>query len=142
MPREKALLFSGLIELFSFSISNTTQAARAAFFLLSNVVSRKITSLLYVKDKPLRHGEYLEVAEIGRKLIRVVAVLRYIRTCLKTPNHFIHRNFSKLDLLRPLVDLMEEGSGRDNMISSSYTEILELIRKVSGECLICERESH
>ena len=61
----------------------------------------------------------------------IVAVLRFARTCLRTPNHFIHRYFVKQDLIPPLLDLLEEESSRDNMLSSSCMDVLDLIRKVS-----------
>ncbi|RZL15426.1 MAG: hypothetical protein EOO89_13060 [Pedobacter sp.] len=61
----------------------------------------------------------------------ILAVLRFARTCLRTPNHFIHRYFVKQDLIPPLLDLLEEESSRDNMLSSSCMDVLDLIRKVS-----------
>lgn len=64
-------------------------------------------------------------------MIDIVAVLRFARTCLRTPNHFIHRYFVKQDLIPPLLDLLEEESSRDNMLSSSCMDVLDLIRKVS-----------
>ena len=113
LTRERKSLLQSLIELFSFTLSNQNQAHRAAYFLLSHPLSRKVLTLLYFKDKPLRH-----------------AALRYMRTCFKVQNHFIHRYFVKNDLLLPLLDLIDSQPGRDNMLSSSYMEVLELIRKV------------
>lgn len=57
IPREKTALLYLLIELLSASISNNAQLHRVSFFILSNPISRKIVSLVYVKDKPLRHGK-------------------------------------------------------------------------------------
>ncbi|ORX34996.1 component of IIS longevity pathway SMK-1-domain-containing protein [Kockovaella imperatae] len=112
LSRERRSLLQGLIELFSFTLSNQNQAHRAAYFLLSHPLSRKVLTLLYFKDKSLRH-----------------AALRYMRTCFKIQNHFIHRYFVKNDLLLPLLDLINSQNGRDNMLSSSYMEVLELVRK-------------
>ncbi|WVR03282.1 hypothetical protein IAU60_000273 [Kwoniella sp. DSM 27419] len=110
LPREQNALLQNLIELLSFCVTN--HAHRASYFVLSNPISKRVVGLLHVKDKPLRH-----------------AVLRYIRACLKSANHFIHRYFVKNELLLPLLDLLEEESRRDNMMSSACMEVLELIRK-------------
>lgn len=67
----------------------------------------------------------------GRVLADQVAVLRYARTCFRTPNHFIHRYFVKQDLIPPLLELLEEESTRDNMLSSSCMDVLTAIRTVS-----------
>ncbi|OCF33154.1 hypothetical protein I316_05199 [Kwoniella heveanensis BCC8398] len=110
LPREHGALLQSLVELLSFCIIN--HAHRASYFILSNPISKKVVGLLYVRDKPLRH-----------------AALRFVRACLKTPNHFIHRYYVKNDLLLPLLDLLNEESNRDNMMSSACMEVLELIRK-------------
>lgn len=69
-------------------------------------------------------------------LRRALAALRFVRACLRTPNHFIHRYFTKNDLLSPLLDLLEEESTRDNMLSSACMDVLDLIRKVAVPPLI------
>lgn len=124
-------LFQSLIELLSFAIRNQSQNNRALYFILSNPISRKIVSLLHVKNKPLRHGELSFAIPVKRLLNQASAAMRFIRACLRTPNHFIHRYFTKNDLLSPFIDLLEEESGRDNMLSSACMDILDLIRKVS-----------
>jgi protein phosphatase-4 regulatory subunit 3 len=50
---------------------------------------------------------------------------------LRINNHFIHRYYTKNDLLAPLIVLLEEEGGRDNMLSSSCMDVLDWIRKVS-----------
>ncbi|KAK6905071.1 hypothetical protein I203_105890 [Kwoniella mangroviensis CBS 8507] len=117
LSREHIALLQHLIELLSFSIAN--HAHRASYFVLANPVSKKVVQLLYVKDKPLRH-----------------ACLRYIRACLKTPNHFMHRNYVKNDLFLPLLELLEEESIRDNMMSSACMDVLELIRRDNLKLII------
>ena len=57
--------------------------------------------------------------------------MRFIKSCLKSQNHFIHRYFVKNDLLAPLFHVLEHESGRDNMLSSACMDVLDLIRKVS-----------
>lgn len=122
-------MFQSLTELLSLAIANQAQSHRASFFILSNPISRKIVSLLYIRDKPLRHGEYNFIAHENSADF-LSAALRFVRACLRTPNHFIHRYFTKNDLLSPLLDLLEEESARDNMLSSACMDVLDLIRKV------------
>lgn len=131
LPRHRISLFIMLIELLSFCVLH--HAHRASYFILSNPISKKVFSLLKVKDKPLRYG----MPPLGpgwdtrmNPLTRV-AVLRYARTCFRTPNHFIHRYFVKQDLIPPLLELLEEESTRDNMLSSSCMDVLTAIRTVS-----------
>lgn len=124
-----------LVELLSASVLNQAQHQRATYFILSNPISKKIVSLLYVKDKPLRHGE----SEYGRCLngrclvtADAPAALRFIRSCLKLQNHFVNRYFVKNELLVPLIDVLESESTRDNMMSSACMEVLDIIRRVSS----------
>nr|XP_019048585.1 hypothetical protein I302_02357 [Kwoniella bestiolae CBS 10118]OCF27515.1 hypothetical protein I302_02357 [Kwoniella bestiolae CBS 10118] len=117
LSREHIALLQHLIELLSFSIIN--HAHKASYFVLANPVSKKVVQLLYVKDKPLRH-----------------ACLRYIRACLKTSNHFMHRYYVKNDLFLPLLELLEEESVRDNMMSSACMDVLELIRRDNLKVII------
>jgi hypothetical protein len=45
----------------------------------------------------------------------------------------MHRHYTKNDLMLPLVVLLEEEGGKDNMLSSSCLDVLEAIRKVRYE---------
>ncbi|GHJ88221.1 hypothetical protein NliqN6_4623 [Naganishia liquefaciens] len=101
---------SYLSELLAFFVAQ--HGHRAQFFILSNPVSMRIASLLYMKQKPLRH-----------------ASLRYLRACLKASNHFIHRHLIKYEMLLPMLELLEAELPRDNMLSSTCLDILEVIRK-------------
>lgn len=56
--------------------------------------------------------------------------LRYIRKCLQSSNHYIHRYFVKNDLLEPVMYVLEVEARRDNMLSSACMDVLDLIRKV------------
>jgi protein phosphatase-4 regulatory subunit 3 len=47
----------------------------------------------------------------------------------------MHRHYTKNDLLLPLVVLLEEEGGKDNMLSSSCLDVLEAIRKVREDGL-------
>nr|XP_019014382.1 uncharacterized protein I206_00464 [Kwoniella pini CBS 10737]OCF53163.1 hypothetical protein I206_00464 [Kwoniella pini CBS 10737] len=117
LTREHITLLQHLVELLSFCVIN--HAHKASYFVLSNPISKKIVNLLYIKDKPLRH-----------------AALRYIRACLKTSNHFMHRYYVKNDLFLPLIELLEEESVRDNMMSSACMDVLELIRRENLKTII------
>ncbi|KAK8844620.1 hypothetical protein IAR55_006467 [Kwoniella newhampshirensis] len=117
LPRERGALLQNLVELLSFCVIN--HAHRASYFILANPISKKVAGLLYVKDKPLRH-----------------AALRFVRACLKTPNHFIHRHYVKNNLLLPVLELLEDESTRDNMMSSACMEVLDLIRKDNLKAII------
>jgi protein phosphatase-4 regulatory subunit 3 len=56
LPRERTTQLQQLVELLSFTLLN--HGHRTTYFILGNTIMRHIVSLLYVKDKPLRHGEY------------------------------------------------------------------------------------
>ncbi|WVQ85221.1 hypothetical protein IAT38_007386 [Cryptococcus sp. DSM 104549] len=117
LPREYGALLQHLVELLSFCVTN--HAHRASYFILSNPISKKVVGLLYVRDKPLRH-----------------AALRFVRACLKTPNHFIHRYFVKNDLLAPVISLLEDESTRDNMMCSACMDVIDQIRKDNLKSII------
>jgi len=57
LPRERVALLHLLTELLAASVLNQSQLHRASYYVLSNPISKKVVSLLYLKDKPLRHGE-------------------------------------------------------------------------------------
>nr|ODO02203.1 nuclear protein [Cryptococcus depauperatus CBS 7855] len=117
LSREYMTLIQTLVELLSYCVIHHQH--KSSYFILSNPISKRIAGLLYVRDKPLRH-----------------AALRFLRACLKTPNHFIHRHFVKNDLLEPLVILLEEEGIRDNMMSSACMEVVEQIRKDNIKSII------
>ncbi|ODN80464.1 hypothetical protein L202_02704 [Cryptococcus amylolentus CBS 6039] len=110
LARNYTTLLQNLTELLSYCV--TTHGHKSSYFILSNPISKKVVGLLYIKDKPLRH-----------------AALRYLKACLRTPNHFIHRHFVKNDLFEPLLTLMEDETSKDNMMSSACMEVVEQIRK-------------
>ena len=56
LPRERVALLHLLTELLAASVLNQSQLHRASYYVLSNPISKKVVSLLYLKDKPLRHG--------------------------------------------------------------------------------------
>ncbi len=58
------------------------------------------------------------------------AALRFIKACLRTGNHFIHRNFTKNGVTKAIIDLVDRETTRDTMLSSACLDTLELIRKV------------
>ncbi|OXH35304.1 nuclear protein [Cryptococcus neoformans] len=117
LTREYTSLLQNLVELLSYCLLNHPH--KGSYFILSNPISKKVVALLYIRDKPLRH-----------------AALRFLKACLRTPNHFIHRHFVKNDLLGPLLMLLEEESLRDNMMSSACMEVVEQIRKDNLKTII------
>lgn len=64
LSREQATLVQHLVELLSFCV--LSHSHRASYFVLSNPVSKKITSLLYLRDKTLRHSEWARDARGSR----------------------------------------------------------------------------
>ncbi|WVO25196.1 uncharacterized protein IAS62_006586 [Cryptococcus decagattii] len=117
LTREYTSLLQNLVELLSYCVVNHPH--KGSYFILSNPISKKVVALLYIRDKPLRH-----------------AALRFLKACLRTANHFIHRHFVKNDLLGPLIMLLEEESLRDNMMSSACMEVVEQIRKDNLKTII------
>ncbi|KAJ9098807.1 hypothetical protein QFC19_006284 [Naganishia cerealis] len=111
------MLMQFLSELLAFFV--TQHGHRAQFFILSNPVSVKIATLLYMKQKPSRH-----------------ASLRYFKACLKAGTHFIHRHLIKYELMLPMLELLESESPRDNMLSSACLDILEVIRRDNIKAMI------
>lgn len=55
LPRHRISLLIMLIDLLSFCVLH--HAHRASYFILSNPISKRVFSLLRIKDKPLRYGE-------------------------------------------------------------------------------------
>jgi protein phosphatase-4 regulatory subunit 3 len=117
-----------LTELLAFFVAQ--HGHRAQFFILSNPVSMRIASLLYMKQKPLRHGKSNKLKVLTSAKRDLAASLRYFRACLKASSHFIHRHLIKYELLLPMLELLESESPRDNMLSSACLDIFEIIRKV------------
>jgi protein phosphatase-4 regulatory subunit 3 len=70
------------------------------------------------------------VSDKKRPYLTVAAALRFVKTCLHTNNHFIHRNFAKNGVTKGLLDIVERETDRDTMLSSACVDALELIRKV------------
>lgn len=130
LDRPKAALLGHLVELLSFCV--TMHGHRASYFVMSNPIARKTVSLLYLKEKPLRHGELSGICAFQDVAgADAIAALRFVKACFKTGNHFMNRHFVKSDLLSPVIALMEEESKRDNMLNSACMDILEVVRKVS-----------
>ncbi|WOO79694.1 putative protein [Vanrija pseudolonga] len=86
LSSERSSLLNTLIDLLSYCIG--IHAHRAQFYILSNPLAQKVCHLIYAREKTLRHCS-----------------LRFIKACLKTNNHFIHRNFAKLGVTKAILDL-------------------------------------
>lgn len=67
---------------------------------------------------------------VGCGELTALAALRFIKACLRTGNHFIHRSFMKNGVTKAILDLVDRETGRDTMLSSACLDTLELIRKV------------
>ncbi|KAL1409675.1 Platinum sensitivity protein [Vanrija albida] len=119
LSSERASLLNTLIDLLSYCIG--IHAHRAQFYILSNTLPQKVCHLIYAREKTLRHCS-----------------LRFIKACLKTNNHFIHRNFAKNGVTKAILDLVERETDRDTMLSSACLDTLELIRKENMKPIIVD----
>ena len=63
LSREQATLLLQLVELLSYCLM--VHSHRGSYFILSNPISRKVVSLLYIKHKPLRHGMLTSISRRG-----------------------------------------------------------------------------
>ncbi|KAI0920771.1 hypothetical protein AcW1_005052 [Taiwanofungus camphoratus] len=111
LSRERSNLYLYLCDLLStFTLQHSF---RSHFFILSSNISLRVASLLTVRDKHLR-----------------LAAFRFFRACLKLNNNNIFKHFIKHDVLKPILDLTEQESRRDNLLSASCQEFFEHMRKV------------
>lgn len=113
-----------LVDLLSYCIQ--MHAHKSQYFVLSNPLAQKVCSLVYASDKTLRHCEFAKHVHNSPTVS-----LRFIKSCLMTNNHFIHRNFAKNGVTKAILDLVDRETNRDTMLSSACLDTLELIRKVS-----------
>lgn len=116
---ERVPLINTLVDLLSYCVA--VHAHRAQYYILSNPLAQKVCSLIYAREKPLRH-----------------ASLRFIKACLRTNNHFIHRNFAKNGVTKAILDLVLRETDRDTMLSSACLDTLELIRKENMKPIIVD----
>lgn len=56
LTREYTSLLQNLVELLSYCVVNHPH--KGSYFILSNPISKKVVALLYIRDKPLRHGTF------------------------------------------------------------------------------------
>ncbi|KAI0940290.1 hypothetical protein AcV5_001437 [Taiwanofungus camphoratus] len=117
LSRERSNLYLYLCDLLStFTLQHSF---RSHFFILSSNISLRVASLLTVRDKHLR-----------------LAAFRFFRACLKLNNNNIFKHFIKHDVLKPILDLTEQESRRDNLLSASCQEFFEHMRKENMKDLI------
>jgi protein phosphatase-4 regulatory subunit 3 len=64
--------------------------------------------------------------------LTLLAALKYIKACLKSNNHFMHRYVVKNDLILPVLELLKMEGARDNMLTSACMDVFDMIRAVSG----------
>lgn len=116
---KEASLLGVLVDLLSYCV--TAHAHKAQYYILSNPLAQKVCSLVYAREKTLRHS-----------------ALRFIKASLKTNNHFVHRNFTKNGVTKAILDLVDRETERDTMLSSACLDTFELIRKESMKAIIVD----
>ncbi|KDQ21121.1 hypothetical protein BOTBODRAFT_125070 [Botryobasidium botryosum FD-172 SS1] len=110
LHRERSSLFLYLCDLLCTLYIQHSH--RSSYFILNTNITTRIASLFRARDKHLR-----------------LAALRFFRMALRANNTFMFRHIVKHDLLKPVVDLLESESRRDNLLSSSCQEFFDHIRK-------------
>lgn len=121
---EVASLLTTLVDMLSYCVA--VHGHKAQYYILSTPLAQKVCSLIYAREKTLRHCEF----SAESVSLTAAAALRFIKACLRTGNHFIHRSFMKNGVTKAILDLVERETTRDTMLSSACLDTLELIRKV------------
>ncbi|BEJ13212.1 hypothetical protein CspHIS471_0303860 [Cutaneotrichosporon sp. HIS471] len=116
---QRTPLLAILVDLLSYCVA--AHGHKAQFYILSTPLALQVCSLVYAREKTLRHS-----------------ALRFIKACLRTGNHFIHRNFTKNGVTKAIIDLVDRETMRDTMLSSACLDTLELIRKESMKAIIMD----
>ncbi|KAH9966008.1 component of IIS longevity pathway SMK-1-domain-containing protein [Russula dissimulans] len=110
LAREKTNLYLSLCDLLStFALQHTF---RSHFFMLTSNISSHVATLLSSKDKHLR-----------------LAALRFFRIHLKNNNRNFLSHLSKLEVFKPIVELIIKESRRDTLVNSSCQEFFEYMRR-------------
>ncbi|KIJ20439.1 hypothetical protein PAXINDRAFT_166491 [Paxillus involutus ATCC 200175] len=117
LSREKTNLFLYLSDL----LCNFAQqhAFRSHFYMLSSNISARVATLMSARDKHLR-----------------LAAFRFFRICLKINNKNFLGHLIKLDVFKPILELTLQESHRDSLLSASYQEFFEHMRRENIKELI------
>ncbi|KAF9226763.1 DUF625-domain-containing protein [Gyrodon lividus] len=117
LSREKTNLFLYLSDL----LCNFAQqhAFRSHFYMLSSNISARMATLMSARDKHLR-----------------LAAFRFFRICLKINNKNFLGHLIKLDVFKPILELTLQESHRDSLLSASYQEFFEHMRRENIKDLI------
>ncbi|BFZ54464.1 Platinum sensitivity protein [Savitreella phatthalungensis] len=100
-----------LLDLLAFFLRAHT--FRCKFFVLSHNVSMMVARLMQ-----RRREKHIKLA-----------ALRYFRVCLAINDEYYDRNIVKNHLLKPLVELLCDSDGKDNLLASAVLELFDLIRR-------------
>ncbi|KLT39487.1 DUF625-domain-containing protein [Cutaneotrichosporon oleaginosum] len=119
LAQERAPLLTTLVDLLSYCVA--VHGHKAQYYILSTPLALRVCSLVYAREKTLRHS-----------------ALRFVKACLRTNNHFIHRNFTKNGVTKAIIDLVDRETTRDTMLSSACLDTLELIRKENMKAIIMD----
>ena len=106
-------LFSHLCDLLCFFVRSHSFRAKA--FLLSSSLPSKVAILLHSRAKHLK-----------------LAALRFFRTSIGVKDEFYNRHFVKANLWTPIMNVLLETRGRNNLINSACLELFDFIRKVGS----------
>eukprot|EP00612_Vaucheria_litorea_P005847 CAMPEP_0171466924 /NCGR_PEP_ID=MMETSP0945-20130129/9613_1 /TAXON_ID=109269 /ORGANISM="Vaucheria litorea, Strain CCMP2940" /LENGTH=892 /DNA_ID=CAMNT_0011995239 /DNA_START=408 /DNA_END=3086 /DNA_ORIENTATION=- len=98
-----------LCDLLSYCVRAHTY--RMKYFLLRNHIVNRVLRLTRLKDKFLQ-----------------LAAVRFLRSCVGARDEFYNRYIVKDNLFKPILQLLKQNAGRDNLIISAILELLEFIR--------------
>lgn len=106
-----------ICDLMSFCVKSHTY--RMKYFVLRNKVVGTVLQTLGRRDK------FLQLASI-----------RFFRACVGIKDEFYNRYIVKSNLMAPLLSLLCENAGRDNLITSAILELLDFLRTDNVKSLI------
>ncbi|ORY90176.1 component of IIS longevity pathway SMK-1-domain-containing protein [Leucosporidium creatinivorum] len=110
-------LCTHLCDLLCFFISHHT--FRSKYFVLSSAIGTHIAKLFSTKHKHLR-----------------LAALRFFRATINKNDDFYNRFLIKNDLFRPVLEVVWEERGRDNLLGSAGLEFFEYVRTSNAKAVI------
>ena len=106
-----------LCEILSLCVQG--HAYRMKYFVMRNNGIGKVLSILNSPYRSLCLG-----------------ALKFMRALLSVKDDFYHRHIVKFDLMKPIFELLQKYSYRDNMITSTIVEMVEFIRSENLRVLV------
>ncbi|KAL7420313.1 Platinum sensitivity protein [Cryptotrichosporon argae] len=116
---DRAALLSALADLLAYCMVSHNDNAKRWF--LATTVQPRLASLLYAREKTLRH-----------------AALRFFKSCIRGTTHLVWRNYSKWNLFTHLIDLVLRETERDTMLSSACVDLLDMLRRENMKLIIMD----